>query len=271
MVAVLMRVRIPPCPPIVKMKTMKTMKNKKLKASQRRHARLSPPLTAEAIGLDAALYANALRFLFDRPVPGAGEKEWYWDIEEPEFEATPLEWTRIQAVLFANAGADLAPYSSQQVGMGLNHVMSNNAGDIPHMACDPSVPLADAMRMMGAFPSLWRDCIGPRLDAAEAKGDEVGVARLNFVCHMWFDVWPTFWNAKHIPEWRDALWHVFCEMLDMPCREVQRSALHGIGHDGRYLERQAAIDQRIDRFITEKRGDADLVEYARAAARGMVQ
>jgi len=247
------------------------MKTKKLTASQKRQGRKTATLTAETIGLDPALYANALRYLFDRPVPGRGEQEWYWSIDDPEFEATPLEWTRIQTVLFANAGTDLAPYNNQQVGMGLNHVMSNNAGDIPHMANDPSVPLADAMRMMEAFPSLWRDCIGPRLDAAEAQEDEDSVKRLDFVCHMWFDVWPTFWSAKHIPEWRDALWHVFCEMLDMPCREVQRSALHGIGHDGRYMERQAAIDQRIDRFIADKRGDADLVDYARAAARGRVQ
>jgi hypothetical protein len=60
-------------------------------------------------------------------------------------------------------------------------------------------------------------------------------------------------------------------MLDMPCREVQQSALHGVGHDGRYLERQAAIDQRIERFIAEKNSDTELVNYARAAARGMVQ
>jgi hypothetical protein len=250
------------------------MKTKRLTASQKRQGRQgrqTATLTAETICLDPALYASALRYLFDRPVPGKGEQEWYWGCDEPDFEATALEWTRIQTVLFANAGSDLAPYNNQQVGMGLNHVMSNNAGDIPHMANDPSVPLADAMRMMEAFPSVWRDCIGPRLDAAEAQEDEDSVKRLDFVCHMWFDVWPTFWNAKHIPEWRDALWHVFCEMLDMPCHEVQRSALHGIGHDGRYMERQAAIDQRIDRFIADKRGDADLVDYARAAARGMVQ
>lgn len=247
------------------------MRNKKMTASQKRQARLSTPLSAQEIDLDPELYANALRYLFDRPVPGADGQEWYWDIDTPEFEATPLQWTRIQTLVFANAGTDLARYSNQQVGMGLNHVMSNNAGDIPHKADDPSVPLADAMRMMDAFPSLWRDCIGPRLDTAEAQRDTDSVARLNFVCHMWFDVWPTFWNTKHISEWRDALWNVFCEMLDMPYREVKRSALHGIGHDGRYLERQAAIDQRITRFIASVKDDVDLVHYARAAARGMVQ
>ncbi|SFU83523.1 hypothetical protein SAMN05216350_10644 [Polaromonas sp. YR568] len=228
-------------------------------------------LTAQAIGLDPALYAAALRYLFDRPVPLKDGQEWYWDIDEPEFVATPLEWTRIQTVLFANAGADLAPYDNQQVGMGLNHVMSNNAGNIPHMAVDASVPLADAMQMMQAFPSLWRDCIGPRLDQAGAAGDASSVTRLDFVCHMWFDVWPTFWNARHISEWRDAQWLVLSEMLDMPCREVQRSALHGIGHSVRYLQRDEVVRQRIARFVDTVKGDIELVNYALAAADGMVQ
>jgi hypothetical protein len=247
------------------------MKNRKLTPKEKRLVKESAVWTAEAIGLDPALYAAALRYLFDRPVPVANEEEWYWNIDEPEFAATPLEWTRIQTVLFANAGVDLAAYNNQQVGMGLNHVMSNNAGDIPHMAVDASVPLADAMRMMKTFPSLWRDCIGPRLDEAETAGDASSVNRLDFVCHMWFDVWPTFWNAKHIPEWRDAQWQVFCEMLDMPCREVRRSALHGIGHAVRYLQRDEAVKQRIARCIDAVKGDAELVDYARAAADGMVQ
>jgi len=247
------------------------MKNQKKTPREKRQAKISAAMTAQAIGLAPALYAAALRYLFDRPVPGKNEQEWYWDHNEPEFAATPLEWTRIQTVLFANAGTDLAPYNNQQVGMGLNHVMSNNAGDIPHKANDPSVPLADAMQMMKAFPSLWRDCIGPRLDQAEATGDAGSVKRLDFVCHMWFDVWPTFWNARHIPEWRDAQWQVLCEMLDIPCREVQRSALHGIGHSVRYLQRDEVVRQRIARFVDAVKDDTELVNYARAAADGMVQ
>ncbi len=75
---------------------------------------------ASAIGLDETLYASALRYLFDRPVPDKKEKEWFWSMDEEEFQATPLQWTHIQTVLFARAGTDLAPYSDEQVGMGLN-------------------------------------------------------------------------------------------------------------------------------------------------------
>ncbi|MES2608850.1 MAG: hypothetical protein V4679_01350 [Pseudomonadota bacterium] len=241
-------------------------------AREKRLARQAPlPLTPESIGLDATLYASALHYLFDRPVPGKKEREWYWDMDEPEFEATPLQWTLIQTALFANAGSDLAPYSDEQVGMGLNCVMSTNAGDIPLQALDPSVPLADALRMLQAFPRLWIDCIGPRRSHVhETIGSSSG--RLGFVCYMWFDVWPTFWNARHIPEWRDAMWQVFCQMLDVPCRDVQVSALHGIGHEGRALLRPRELQERVKQFIRSVPAhDEELRNYAGAAAQGMVQ
>lgn len=246
------------------------MKNKKPTAREKRLQRDTAPATCASVGLDPAVYSAALRYLFDRPVPDKSGQEWYWLIDEPEFEATPLQWTHVQTVLFANAETDLAPYSDDQVGMGLNHVMSNNAGDIPHMVNDPSVPLADAMRMVQALPTLWRDCLGPRLDTAQntigSRSD-----RLYFVSYMWFDVWPTFWNAKHIPEWRDAMWQVFCAMLAMPWREAQVSALHGIGHEGVHLNRPGELQARMDAFIRNVKNDDELKTYAQAAARGMVQ
>jgi hypothetical protein len=248
------------------------MKTKTPTRARRRQGHPPAALTPAAMGLDPQHYAAALRYLFDRPVPAPGEPEWYWDLDEPAFQATPLEWTRIQTLLFARAGTDLAPYSDEQVGMGLNHVMSNNAGDIPHMAHDPFVPLDDALRMLQAMPYLWRDCIGPRLAQVSARIGSGTAGRLGFVCYMWFDVWPTFWNARHLPQWRDALWQLFCEMLDMPCREVQIAALHGIGHDGRDLQRPPGIlNERVERFIRQVRDDDELITYARAAASGMVQ
>ena len=246
------------------------MENKKLTPREQRQPRDIAAVTCESIGLDPAVYNAALSYLFDRPVPDKGCQEWYWDIEEPVFEATPLQWTNIQTVLFTNAGTDLAPYSDDQVGIGLSHVMSNNAGDIPHMVNDPSVPLADAMRMVRALPSLWRECLGPRLDIGPSP---IGSRsdRLYFVSYMWFDVWPTFWSAKDIPEWRDAMWQVFCEMLAMPWREAQVSALHGIGHEGSRLNRPKELKAHMDAFTRNVKNDDELKNYAQAAARGMVQ
>lgn len=230
----------------------------------------APRWTPEALGLSPERYAGALRYLFDRPVPAASGEEWFWDIDEPPFEATPLEWTRIQAVLFANAGTHLAAYTDEQVGMGLNVLMSNSVSDLPFMAIDPAVPQEDAMRMMAAMPLLWRECIGPRLASVN---DPIGGSRsrLGFVCYMWFDVWPTFWNVRDQPCWRDATWRVLRDMLATPCREVQVAALHGIGHCGDDLLRREEIDRTVDRFIRST-GDDDLAlrNYAEAARAGCV-
>lgn len=228
------------------------------------------PVEPSNIGLDEVLYASALSFLFDREVPEPGGEEWYWSIDQDPFDASPLEWTRVQTVVFANAGRDLQPFSDEQVGMGLYYVISNNVSDVPFAAIHESVPLDEAMLMMRAMPELWRQCIGPRL--AKASSQQSQTRRLSFACFMWFDVWPTFWNVKHIPQWRDAVWQVLDAMLDVPCREVQMAALHGIGHEGHVLDRRQAIDARIERFL---RGvapdDTALREYAQAARLGMVQ
>lgn len=224
--------------------------------------------TPQGVGLAPELYAAALCYLFDRPEGQADA--WYWNTDEPDFSATPLEWTRIQTVLFANAGADLAGYSDEQVGHGLNYLMSNGVSDAPFAATDASVPLDEAMRMMAAMPALWRDCIGPRLAHVNAPiGSATG--QLAHVCYMWFDVWPTFWHVRNEPRWQAAVWHVLREMLDVPCRSVQVAALHGIGHELHHLNRRDEIDRTVAAFILSiDRNDQNLKNYAQAARQGQV-
>ena len=60
-------------------------------------------------------------------------------------------------------------------------------------------------------------------------------------------------------------------MLDVPCREVKVAALHGIGHLGADLDRQAVIDHTIHRFVRSIDEDEELKNYAKAARNGMVQ
>ncbi len=247
------------------------MKQKRLTAAQRRRQAREPDFSPAGVGLAPERYAAALRYLFDRPVPLAHEQEWYWGLDEPDFDASPIEWTRIQTVLFAQAGTDLAAYSDEQVGMGLNYLMNNAVSNVPFAAIDPAVPIDEALRMMQAMPALWRQCIGPRLAHLRVPiGASAG--RLAFVCYMWFDVWPTFWQVRQESRWRDALWQVLREMLDVPCREVQVAALHGIGHNARYLERQDEIDRVLRAFgLGLAPDDTELKTYAEAARRGCVQ
>lgn len=243
---------------------MNTTKKKPTGREKRLARKLNTAVTCELVGLDPELYASARRYLFDRPVPAENEEEWFWNIDTPEFDATPLQWVHIQTVLFANSGTDLAPYSDEQVGMGLNYVMSNSVSNVPHMVNDRSVPLAEAMRMMKALPALWQECIGPRM--ADGQQTESGKKRLGFACFSWFDVWPSFRNAKHVPEWREAMWNALCDMLRSPWRDVQMAALDSLADDGCYLERPEQVQALIEAFLRNLRGDEELRTFALHAA-----
>lgn len=213
----------------------------------------------------------ALRYLFDRPMPKEGEDEWYWNIDEPEFEATPLEWTRIQTVLFAQSGSDLSDFGDEQVGMGLNYLMSNSVSNVSFAVIDETVPIDEAMRLMQALPILWQDCIGPRLAGLNRPiGSSNG--HLAYVAYMWFEAWPISSNVRHTARWREAIWALLTAMLAVPCRLVQLGALHGIGHEGPDLVTQDQIDQTIASFLRSADSkDDELKNYAEAARQGRVQ
>jgi hypothetical protein len=223
------------------------------------------------LGLDSGRYEAVVNYLFERPVPQGQQQEWYWDDDLEVFEATPLEWTRFQAAIFANSAKDLAKFSNEQVGMGLNYLMSNAVSDVPYAAIDADVPLDEALRMMRAMPLLWRDCIGPRMASDQAPvGHSEGW--LGYACYMWFDVWPTYRNVRDVRAWADAVWDVLKQMLAVPCRAVQIAALHGIGHAGRDLDRWQEVDAAVSAFVMSVRDDdEELRNYAEAARTGNVQ
>jgi hypothetical protein len=239
---------------------------------KRKHKNIATHITAESLGIEPAKYQEAIRYLFDRPLPSETGTEWYWDINEPDFEASPVEWIKILTLLYSQSGDALAQFDNERVGMGLNYLMSSGISMVSFKVIDQTVQLSDAMLMMESFKTLWRSCIGPRLMHVHAPIGSCSAGMLGYVCYIWFDESPIFWNIKEIPAWRDAHWSVLEDMLSNPCREVKISALHGIGHDKRYMLRDAEIDERIEQFIRQiDPEDEELKNYARAAKAGMVQ
>lgn len=247
------------------------MKSKRTSRPQLKQDERDGLWTPESLGLQPGRYEAVVSYLFNRPVPSGQQQEWYWDEDLEEFPASSLEWTRFQTAIFANAATDLANFSNEQVGMGLNYIMSNSVSDVPYAAINGDVPIDEAMRMMRAMPMLWRDCIGPRMasDRAPVGWSE---GRLGYVCYMWFDVWATYNNVSDIPAWSDAVWNVLRQMLDVPCRAVQIAALHGIGHEGSNLDRWPEIEAAVNAFVGRiPAEDEDLRKYAEAAKTGNVQ
>jgi hypothetical protein len=228
-------------------------------------------LTPSDLELPNSVYESALQYLFDRPVPkDRNGKQWYWDINEPEFEADDLCWVKLQTFIFARCGVDLKRFNDQQVGMGLAFLVNNSISDIPHAVDSRSVSLQDEAALLRALPLVWTDCFAPRF--AQRTNDVSDYDYLEHICYMWFDVWPSFWNHRSIPIWQEGVWRTLKTALGLPCVNCQRSALHGIGHEQRYLGKDDEVDQVIDVYIASLSvQDNELADYARAAKSGCVQ
>lgn len=243
----------------------------------RRTARGSSPgdprFTPERLGLDPLKYAAALTYVFDRPEPGRRiGTEWYLYTDEPPFEATLLEWVKIQTVLFSNAGRDLAPYTNDQIAVGLDYLTSPSAGGVSTSWGAGPLSLEDGLRFLQALPVLWHEVFAKRLpDDRKPIGSGSG-GRLDGLCYMWFDVWTAPFTLVLKSEWREALWAALEHLLSSSARAVQVSALHGIGHLRQDLKLDRDIDARMDRFIAAvDPTDAELRHYALAAKAGAVQ
>ncbi len=230
-------------------------------------------LTPEQAGLSPEKYLAAIKYLFDRTdYEGTLASEWFWNIDEPEFDATPREWVLIQTVMFARAGEDLKPYSDEQVGAGLKYIMDGGISDVSLAAFDDNVSEFERLQMLKFFPSLWSHCIGPRLKDVFDPIGSVRRGRLGYVCYMWFDVWPGGYTARTDKAWTNALWSVFKELLTIDVREVQIAALHGIGHCAVGLGFDEEIEDVLRAYrLNVTNSDDELKSYAMAAARGAVQ
>jgi hypothetical protein len=230
-------------------------------------------LTPEQIGLSSEKYQAAIKYLFDRPdYEGSFAAEWFWNTDEPEFDATPREWVLIQTVMFARAGEDLQRYNDEQVGTGLKYIMDGGISNVSLAIFDDSVSEHERLLMLNFFPNLWRHCIGPRLKDVFDPIGAVKRGRLGYVCYMWFDVWPAGYTGRADQAWTKALWNVFKELLTIDVREVQIAALHGIGHCAIGMGFDAEIKETVrDYRLNLDNADDELKSYAKAAANGAVQ
>lgn len=231
------------------------------------HAVAAKP-TLAGLEIDPALYERALAFLFTTASePGAALFD--WSSVDDELGLRDVDWVRVQTMLYAHAGEHLRPYSDAQVAVGLSYLYNNAITDVPFALDAADVSLDLQLQLLLWLPTLWHDCIGPRLAAC---GDAAlqPRTRLGHVGHMWFDVWPAPYCHREIQEWQRAMEAVFESLIGSPNRSVHVAGLHGIGHCIRYLDGQrlrVAIDALVARIDS---ADERLLAYAKDAADGMV-
>jgi hypothetical protein len=89
---------------------------------------------------------------------------------------------------------------------------------------------------------------------------------LEFACWMWWDMLRTF-DDDPDPRIVEAMVRALADVLQLPARHCQMSALQGLGH----LKHEAK-EEIIRTFVSDGRDlDRELLEYAERAIHGTVQ
>jgi hypothetical protein len=220
------------------------------------------------------LYEQQLHFIFSRPV---SLPAWYWTSrpdEEDVFGEDPFTAFEFIEKLCQQPWSDLAPYSDDQVALGLEFIFNNSCSNL---ACDfksAEVPFQRREQALRDIFVLFRDVFNPRCAVRASAGAQGPSPKINAICYMFWDVCPlsTFFGA--VDHQSTACYKAIasvmerCLSLDNPaCVE---SGLHGLGHMAFFLPDIAV--PIIDRYLKRKNNEnTALVQYAKAARTGMIQ
>ena len=185
-----------------------------------------------------------MRFAFDHPVSA---ERWYFT-EEMEFTCSPPTVVGYYTRLFRDPVPVLSSYDEGQIEQGLWFVVSLQLGD---WLWNEAIPLPARLECIEAMPAMFRAfLIDHPLDTA---------------CFMWWDMLRFFGES---PDHRvqEAMLRALDEVLQVPSRHCQLSALHGLGH----LEHEGR-EPIIRRFLAANPDvDDEMREYAEHAIAGDV-
>jgi hypothetical protein len=202
--------------------------------------------------------------------------DWLAQIEHLSSE----ERLRLITGTFQNAGRDLARFSDEQAGLGLNFLTNEASDDWLRLVYDFHVPLQIRLMTIQALYPLYRDLFSLRCDD---NLNENNLGRLNWLCYMFWDAGILYIDGFHQndPDAEcliDAIFDVLEKALALPHRACQHSALHGLGHSIETLRTNLKGKQSysaraqgiIDAYLKMKNIDDRLRKYARQARTGYI-
>ena len=198
----------------------------------------------EPIDTTAYTYDEWLRFAFDHPV---AKDPWYYS-EEMHFRCDPRTVLNYYTRLFRDPIQVLSSYDDARLEQGFWFIVGSQLAE---WVWDDEIPLKLRTECIAAMPTMFREFLAVRpLDQA---------------CYMWWDMLRRFDDAGD-PSIIDIMVAALEEVLDIPTRHCQISALHGLGHL-RHSSKAAIISRFVQSHPTL---DSEILKYANAAIAGKV-
>lgn len=195
----------------------------------------------DATGYD---YEQWIRFAFDQPI---AEKPWYYT-EEMAFICDPKLVIAYYTRLFRDPRATLSVYDNARLEQGVWFVVGSQ---LAHWLWDTEIPLELRIDCIAAMPTMFREFLAEHpLDTA---------------CSMWWDMLRSF-DKDPDPRIVEAMVAALTQVLKLPMRHCQMSALHGLGH-----VKHHAKEEIIRAFLLRSHDlDSEVVQYAEKAIAGTV-
>ena len=197
----------------------------------------------EPIDTRAYSYEDWLRFAFGHPI---AKEPWYYS-EAMHFECDPSMVLKYYARLFRDP-APIASYDDAHLEQGFWFIVGSQ---LAKWLWDDDISIELRLDCIASMPTIFRDLLADR--------------PLKQACYMWWDMLRRF-EAAGDPTIVNAMVVALEQILALPARHCQMSALHGLGHLEHPLK--AAI---IENFVQRNAPlDSELRQYANAAIAGKV-
>ncbi len=199
-----------------------------------------------------------VKFTFDHPVT---DPAWYWSDSWDEFwdawseGFAPEQQLRYATQLFQGASVLLiGTYSIEQINQGLTMLLSGPT----------DFRIADLIWSRQLSLPVREGCIASMVRLFQSVFSRVVVEH---ACFMWWDELRE-WDHQEDrdPRSKEAILTALELILNLPSRDCQMSALHGLGHL-RHPDKEKIIRGYVQRHSEL---DEEIREYAQAAIEGTV-
>jgi hypothetical protein len=212
-------------------------------------------------------FEDWIRYVFDHPVT---DPAWHFDTDSEYWDLADETVVCLLTETFERSGTVLLLYSDAQVNQGLWFLIGGGCSDYAHALKNTSVDLANRLRCILSFFTVFEQCFANRCSPHLSHLDEAGANPLNAVCYMWWDILPHH-GIPSDPEFAiidAAMIDVMERTLDLDHDACRESALHGLGHwRSSYPKVSEIIARFLERTPTLRE---ELQEYAEQAKKGYV-
>ena len=209
-------------------------------------------------------YQDWLTYVFDRE-----DRDWYFEIGAPGFDASPTEITELVTETFLRSGDDLQKFTDKQVDQGIWYLAGSMLPASLFAIKAEEVPLTKRLHALESIFDLYANCFAKRCAETLGHLSEEG-APLNSSCYMFWDISPIIYldGMPEKVEMEDIVLKTLEKTLNINHRACREAALHGLSE--MVFVREQEAHRIIDHFLSQTRLDEKLLIYARNAREGNV-